>query len=205
MGPFLSAFRLVLPWSRARPRRRVPIEMDRDLRKRMALLKLDLYCKGMRLDDSFAVESQAGRKLLRTRAGLGSGLEIVLPGGFWTNVPVRERFAADSPYSLHAAQDGLTLRHDELGPVTRVALAPRPRWYDRTTTTGKPMTHVGSVQGTYLGIYPAKVCDYWLMEDKEQCRFCSVGLNLGADDADEKSVTEVLEVVLAAREESGIT
>ncbi len=67
------------------------------------------------------------------------------------------------------------------------------------------MTRVGSLQGTYLGIYPSKVCEYWLREEKEQCRFCSVGLNLGCDDADTKSVDEVLEVVRAARAESGIT
>jgi len=179
--------------------------METDVRKNTALLKLDLYCRGMRLDDSFAVESRGGRGLLRTRAGLGSGLEVVLPGGLWTNVPVLERFVSDSPYSLHAGNGELTIHHDALGPVTRARLSPRPAWYDRTTSTGKPMTRVGSLQGTYLGVYPAKVCDYWLMEDKEQCRFCSVGLNLGADDADEKSVAEVLEVVLAARAESGIT
>jgi hypothetical protein len=67
------------------------------------------------------------------------------------------------------------------------------------------MTRIGSLQGTYLGVYPAKVCDYWLESPKEQCRFCSVGLNLGADDDDSKSVEEVLEVVTAARRESGIT
>ena len=68
------------------------------------------------------------------------------------------------------------------------------------------MTMVGTLQGTYLGVYPSKVCDYWLKQpDKEQCKFCSVGLNLGADDGDEKSVEEVVEVVKAARAESGIT
>jgi uncharacterized radical SAM superfamily protein len=40
---------------------------------------------------------------------------------------------------------------------------------------------------------------------KTNCHFCSVGLNLGVDDASEKSVDEVLEVVMAARAESGIT
>jgi hypothetical protein len=68
------------------------------------------------------------------------------------------------------------------------------------------MTRVGTLQGTYLGIYPAKVCDYWTAKPrKTNCKFCSVGLNLGADDADDKSVTEVMEVVRAARDESGIT
>src|SRR6185295_5653315 len=70
------------------------------LRGNPALLKLDLYCKGARLDDSCFIEADGGRKILRTRAGLGSGLELILPGGLWTNVPVAEQFAQSSPYSL---------------------------------------------------------------------------------------------------------
>ncbi len=72
-----------------------------------AWLKLDLYCKGLRLDDSCFVEQDGGRKILRTRAGLGSGLELILPGGLWTNVPVTEGFARQSPYTLH--RDGRPL------------------------------------------------------------------------------------------------
>ena len=49
------------------------------LRQNPALLKLDLYCKGVRLDDSCYVEEDGGRKILRTRAGLGSGLEAHPP------------------------------------------------------------------------------------------------------------------------------
>jgi len=55
------------------------------------------------------------------------------------------------------------------------------------------MTRIGTLQGTYLGIYQAKVCEYWTEKPKANCRFCSVGLNLGVDDADEKSVDEVME------------
>ena len=162
-----------------------------DVRNNPSLLKLDLYCKGARLDDSCLVEEQGGRKILRTRAGLGSGLECILPGGYWTNVPVQESFAAKSPYLLRHANDRFLLEHDVLGHVAEIALSPRPDWYTRKTATGKPMTRIGSLQGTYLGVYPSKVCEYWLEKPKEQCRFCSVGLNLGADDADEKSVNEV--------------
>jgi hypothetical protein len=175
------------------------------LRRNPALVKLDLYCKGMRLDESCYIEEDGGRKVLRTRAGLGSGLELVLPGGLWTNVPVTEPFAASSPYALHREGGRYLLRCDGAA-VAPVQLSPRPSWYDRTTSTGKAMTRVGTLQGTYLGIYPAKVCEYWTATPiKVNCRFCSVGLNLGVDDADEKSVGEVLEVVRAARAESGIT
>jgi hypothetical protein len=179
--------------------------MERDVRKNPALLKLDLYCKGIRVDPSLLVEEHGGRKILRTRAGLGSGLEVILPGGLWTNVPVVEEFAKSSPYVVLARGDEIWIDRDGLGPVARVDLSPRPDWYERKTSTGKPMTRVGSLQGTYLGVYPSKVCEYWLNAPKDQCRFCSVGLNLGADDADEKSVQEVVEVVKAARAGSGIT
>ncbi len=176
-----------------------------DLRSNSALLKLDLFCKGVRLDETCHVEEDGGRKIVRTRAGLGSGLEMILPGGLWTNAPVVEHFVERSPYSLHRREGRYLLRHfDE--DVTTVELSPRPGWYDRRTTSGKPMTRIGTLQGTYLGIYQAKVCEYWTAKPiKVNCQFCSVGLNLGIDDADDKSLDEVMEVVRAARDESGIT
>ncbi len=196
--------------------------METDVSRNPALLKLDLYCKGIRVDDSCLVRDDGGRPILRTRAGLGSGLELVLPGGLWTNVPVSERFARESPYVLHREEGGYVIRRharrrssgngrslqiktSASETVAWVRLAPRPAWYDLQTSTGKSMSRIGTLQGTYLGIYPAKVCDYWKEKPKANCKFCSVGLNLGVDDATEKSVDEVMEVVRAARRESGIT
>ncbi len=179
--------------------------MIEQLRSNPALVKLDLYCKGLRLDDSCYIEEDGGRKILRTRAGLGSGLELVLPGGLWTNAPVTEPFAQKSPYTLHREGGRYLLRH-EGRDVVPVKLSPRPAWYEKATSTGKAMTRIGTLQGTYLGVYPAKVCEYWTTKPiKVNCKFCSVGLNLGVDDADDKSVGEVMEVVRAARAESGIT
>ena len=173
------------------------------LRRTPALLKLDLYCRGIRLDDSCLVNDDGGRPILRTRAGLGSGLELILPGGLWTNAPVSEPFAKRSPYTLHRTADGRYWVHHGGERVSPVELSPRPAWYDDKLPSGKPMTRIGTLQGTYLGIYQAKVCEYWTQKTaKVNCKFCSVGLNLGVDDAEEKSVDEVLQVVRAAREES---
>lgn len=178
--------------------------MQTDVRKNPSLLKLDLYCRGVRLDDSCLVEEDGGRKILRTRAGLGSGIELLLPSGLWTNVPVSEAFAKESPYLLKRADGAYRLQKDD-SFVCDVDLAPRPDWYERKTASGKPMTRVGTLQGTYLGIYQAKVCEYWTEKTKVNCKFCSVGLNLGIDDADDKTLDEVMEVIWAARRESGIT
>jgi hypothetical protein len=175
------------------------------LRANPAYLKLDLYCRGARLDEScWDIEGDGGRRILRTRAGLGSGLEVILPGGLWTNVPVMERFAQESPYSIHREQGQYHLRWGT-SEVAPLRLSPRPAWYEAKCSSGKPMTRIGTLQGTYLGIYQAKVCEYWTRDTKVNCRFCSVGLNLGVDDADDKSVSEVMEVVRAARRDSGIT
>lgn len=186
-----------------------------DLRANPALLKLDLYCRGARLDPALLDTSapqhsgtsapRTGRGLVRTRAGLGSGLEVILPGQLWTNIPVLESFAQRSPYMVRGNDDGYWLEW-EGEMVAPIALSPRPAWYDARTNSGTPMQRVGTLQGTYLGVYPAKVCDYWVATpQKTNCHFCSVGLNLGVDDATEKSVEDVVEVAKAARAESGIT
>src|SRR5437773_2066968 len=66
-------------------------------------LEIELFCRGMRIDPSCHT-GEDGRRIARTRAGLGSGLEIVIPNrpkAIWVNVPVVEPFAQTSPLVLH--------------------------------------------------------------------------------------------------------
>ena len=180
--------------------------METDVRSNPGLLKLDLYCRGLKIDDSCFVERDGGRQILRTRAGLGSGLELILPTGLWTNAPVAEAFAKKSPYILHQEEGAYWIRRDDGERIAPVTLSPKPEWYERETTSGRPMTRIGTLQGTYLGIYQAKVCEYWTEKPQSNCKFCSVGLNLGVDDGpDQKSIDDVMEVIWAAIQESGIT
>ncbi|MBK8205538.1 MAG: hypothetical protein IPK87_01970 [Planctomycetes bacterium] len=64
-----------------------------------AFLKLDLYCKGLRIDASCELGDDA-REIIRNRAGLGSGLEVVIGRDMYTNVPVVEWWVQNSPYWL---------------------------------------------------------------------------------------------------------
>ena len=190
------------------PRGVVPL----DPRVNPGWLKLELLCRGARIDGVGAVEDAGGRPVVRTRAGLGSGLELVLDDELRVNVPVVEAFARESPYEVRIGRDardgGVDILHRGT-PCARARLAPRPAWYDALTRTGRPMRQVGTLQGTYLAIYPGRVCDFWVKgperPSRESCRFCSVGLNLGQDDGEGKSLDEVLEVVHAARRENAIT
>lgn len=173
-------------------------------------LKLDLLCQGARLEGAEQVESAGGRPLMRTRAGLGSGLELILSCDLWVNVPVVEPFAQRSPYLVRLRDAGGSVEILRDGrPCARARLAPRPRWYDLVGPRGRPLKRVATLQGTTLAVYPGRVCDFWVRSavrpEVERCRFCSVGLNLGADDGLEKSVDEVLAAVHAARRENRIT
>ena len=82
-------------------------------------------------------------------------------------MPVTEPFAQRSPYALHR-DDGALLRSAATARTWRRCSSRRGRpGTTRRTATGKPMTRIGTLQGTYLGIYQAKVCEYWTGEADE--------------------------------------
>jgi hypothetical protein len=67
------------------------------------------------------------------------------------------------------------------------------------------MNRIGVLQGTCLGIYINPVCAFWSYSPPLNCRFCTTGQNVGASEALEKSVADVVEVCQVAKEESEIT
>ena len=168
-------------------------------------LKLDLFCKGLRVADGCL---DGGRGPVRMRSGLGSGLELRIPGRehIHVNVPVVEPFAQQSPYELRRGpRSGWHLSYDG-SPLTAVHLPERPRFYDLPTSSGKRMDTIGVLQGTYLGVYYGTLCANWKDPALDVCRFCSVGDNvLEGKERTGKSVQDVVETALAAKRELGIT
>jgi hypothetical protein len=168
-------------------------------------LEIDLQCLGLRTDPSCDLERDA-RSFRRTRAGLGSGLELVLPGGrkdVWVNAPVLEPFAARSPWLLRKESGAYRVRHEGSGEEHAVRVPPEPAWYGARTSSGTPMCDVGVLQGTYLGVYVGRSCAFW--KAGLQCAFCTTGLNEGGDEGAPRTVEDVVEVCRAAKEESGAT
>src|SRR5678815_398685 len=170
-------------------------------------LMLDLFCEGLRVDPSCAIQED-GRALSRTRAGLGSGLELVLPGrlkDLWMNAPVEEDFARDSPYRIEKRGAEYTVVDERGGWTYPVRVPPEPGWYSTRTRRGTSMRRVGVLQGTYLGIYISNSCLFWYSNPPLNCKFCTTGANVGVNEVAHKEVEDVVEVCLAAKEESGIT
>ncbi len=168
-------------------------------------LEIELFCRGMRIDETCALDED-GRPILRTRAGLGSGLELVLPAPrkpIWVNVPVVESFAAASPFRLARDNGEYHLADDRTGDVYPVRVPEEPAWYSRTTSSGIPMSRIGVLQGNYLGVYVSNSCLYWATSPSRACKFCTTGKNVGTVEQARKSVADVVEVARAARDESG--
>lgn len=176
-----------------------------------AKLSLDLFCRGLRIDDSCRLEEHA-RGIQRTRAGLGSGLELCIPGRrktHWVNVPVVEEFVHKSPWLLTLLETAeghvYRLTDPEKGLEIPVWLPPTPKWYSQKTSSGVAMDQVGVLQGTYLGVYVGGICAFWAGKGHDACQFCTTGVNVGVEEELAKSVEDVVETALAAKEESGIT
>lgn len=175
-------------------------------KKNPGLLELDLFCKGMKIDKSCDLENDA-RMVTRTRAGLGSGLEIIIPAhpeDIYTNVPLYEKFVKDTPYTLIKHNGQYTIIK-EGRDVSAIRLPKQPAFYTQKTSSGTLMSRVGTMQGTYLAVYPAQVCGYWKPDDKVNCRFCSTGLNVGVSEEGEKRVQDVVETAIAAKKQEGVT
>jgi hypothetical protein len=173
-------------------------------------LEIDLFCRGIRIPDEVSLEGARG--ITRTRAGLGDGLEVVIPTGswlkrqIWVNIPVEEPFARQSPYVLTGSPQAGYRIHDEASDAWYPIEIPRqPAWYTRQTSRGIPMNRVGVLQGTYLGIYVNLVCTFWNYDPPLNCRFCTTGENVGEHEAADKAVSDVVETCLAAKEESAIS
>ena len=173
-------------------------------------LEIDLFCRGMRIPADVSLEGARG--ISRTRAGLGSGLEITIPTGtwlkpeVWVNVPVVEAFAQQSPYVLSGSPSaGYVLTNEETRDRYAVRVPQEPAWYTRQTSRDIPMNHVGVLQGTYLGIYVNLVCTFWNYSPALNCRYCTTGQNVGENESADKDVSDVVETCWAAKEESGVT
>ena len=168
-------------------------------------LEIELFCRGMLLDDSCHT-GEDGRRITRTRAGLGSGLEIVIPASpkdVWVNVPVVEEFAKKSPFTLHRTRGRYRVIDDRDCAEYDVRIPEEPQWYSRKTSSGIEMSRIGVLQGNYLGIYVSNRCLYWAWTPSLACKFCTTGKNVGAMEESRKKVEDVVETALAARHESG--
>ncbi len=75
------------------------------------------------------------------------------------------------PYQVDLV-DGRLALVDGGEVVEFVELWPKPRYYDKITSSGIPMSHIVSARPQRLNIFQSSFCHFWA--DKKECRFCDI-------------------------------
>lgn len=164
--------------------------------KNPGFLKLELSAKGIRLSQEL-IEGKDLKAAFLARAGIGGGIDIILPDDVWVNAPIGESFTKDSPYLLLKENGDFFI--DNNGERIAVGIVPPPAFYEKKTSEGTPFAQVGTVHGGYLTITPIAACDFF--PRFESCRFCSANFVMGPVGKKALSVREVVEIVHEAFEE----
>lgn len=134
-------------------------------------LKIELLLHGARVTPAFARAVAAmGKSPAVARTGLANGLEVILNGGTWVNIQLRD----DAPFILDVAEKTILVVRE--GSIERcLALAPRPKWHSAKLPDGKPATTIGMLRGDRLGVTLLKDCAYF--DNATQCHFCAIKFN----------------------------
>jgi hypothetical protein len=162
-------------------------------------LKLELAASGVHLHDSVERHAAACRPP-RLEGHTAGEVEIVLPGDVVASAVVDAPDRARSPFVLSAHGDQFTL--EAHAATVDVRLLAQPAFYRLTTSSGVPMSRVGTTHGSCIAINPTFACGYSLRG--APCRFCRNGTGISLQDGFTVSAQDVIEVVRAAFAEGAI-
>lgn len=154
-------------------------------------LKLLLFTSGIKLSDDVVDHIN---NTLRTRRGVAGGVDLILPGDIWVNVPTEEEFAKHSPLSL--AKEGGKFYITGYGDKIEVKLVPQPAFYDLKTSKGTPFYQIATLHGGEVHITPTSKCHFF--DDSQNCTFCLERQAYAPGAREFISVEEVLEIVKVA-------
>lgn len=158
----------------------------------MTRLKLDLLCKGIRLEEGLK-KSLAPRYQYK-RASLSEGRYFALYQGLkkiTINLAVYEKFAERSPYYFDNEKKALL--HDG-EKIVDMELIPDPEWYRKTLPDG-------TEYGSYIQLHSENVLATSLTNwcrfkaDKEDCKFCAISIGPGYVPKEPKKMAQILQKV----------
>jgi len=154
-------------------------------------LKLLLSTKGMRIDKAITDDIE---RTLKTRRGVAGGVELVLPGDVWVNVPADEEFAHASELCL--TKEGATFFVSGHGDRIPVGIVPQPDFYNKVTSKGTPFYQLAVLHGGEVHITPTSRCQFFDFD--ANCVFCHERQALIPIAREFITVEEVIEIVEAA-------
>lgn len=178
---------------------------------RLIILKTDIQRRGVHYTDRAlsvvdpAVHQLAGTHIFGTRDGILTSRPeaFILRDG--TSVLTSPTPLEQNPYIVDL-RDGRLVLVDNDVELEEIEYWTKPDYYNLTTSTGIPMSHVVSARPQRLYLMPSRYCHFWT--DNQGCLFCDIVNNLKQQKTEIHLPTrlkpaDVAETVKAALKEPG--
>lgn len=184
-----------------------PRPVSAPISSRLIELKAKIFCQGLRIADDLWSELTHAHHYRHKRAGLSQGRFFRLVDGDAStavNAPVLEPFVRSSALELRRTPGGYRIWEGERELCDAVPFA-WPRWYERETSDGTPMSLVVSAHcdtSLYSAIYQGG-CDYW--QGDQMCQFCAMKVDQKAKWRKVESIIEVCKAAIAENPAAEIT
>lgn len=115
----------------------------------------------------------------------------------------KNRYGIRDPYLIDVDDDRIVLT-DEGEVIEEVFYWEKPKFYDKYTSTGKPMWQVVSARPQRLDIYPHHYCEFWNTPG-EGCKYCAaMAISKKTDEREHlNTIQEIKETIAEAIKEPG--
>ncbi len=148
---------------------------------RLVMLKTDIQRRGVYYTDRAlsvadpAIHQLAGTHIFGTRDGILTHRPeaFILRDG--TSVLTSPTPLEENPYIVDLC-DGRLVLLDKGQEIEEIEYWTKPDYYNLTTSTGVPMSHVASARPQRIYIMPSRYCHFW--SDNQGCLFCDIVNNL---------------------------
>lgn len=168
----------------------------------LLLWKLSLLHYGIFLSrgDLVQIKKDGFKTPFSVRTGTSGGLELSLPGDIAVNAPLVISDVKRTDIVGHYVGGGeLLIKNSLTSYEIQASLSLTPKFYEKKTSSGKPMSTVGQQCFDRLSFGLGR-CGFW-DNPNTRCKFCAYNLNL-VQEADHKSLEDIIEVVSASVSEA---
>lgn len=148
---------------------------------RRIILKTDIQRRGVYYTDRAlqvadpAIHQMAGTHIFGTRDGILTHRPEAFILGDGTSVLTSPTPREQNPYIVDL-RDGRLVLVDAGEELEEIEYWTKPDYYNLTTSSGIPMSHVVSARPQRLYLMPSRYCHFW--SDNQGCLFCDIVNNL---------------------------
>lgn len=157
-------------------------------------LKTEILCKGVRTDKKTFEKFRKQNPFLERASGLGMGGYFLLPSNEFVNANIYYNSAGNSEYEIREEQ-GVNELFFKGKKTCEIKIIDPPNWYFQKTNSGFEFGRL-IVQHGPNSLITSVYSDCQFFKQKEECKFCAIGLNVPQlDSIKRKKAIDIVEAL----------